>query len=116
MNIFKNNDEITMVPKQTLAFDEDDTVKTFTMNVRGLLHTIVMKVANFTNVVTATLTIANSNSDDIYDSTAKAKNATYVLNELLDKVPLVGDHTVTVTLSGAAGGTGGDVEVTLYVK
>lgn len=115
MDIAKDRNELILLPLQTLSFDEDDTVKSFDIDGRGLIHTIVMTVPNFTNVVTATLTVTNQDGVEIYNSTAKAKNATYALTQLWDKVPIVGFNTVKVTLSGAAGGTGGDVTVSVYM-
>lgn len=108
--------EMLRLPTQTLAFGATGTTKTFTFSHRGKLHTAIMKVPTFTNSVTATLSITNSDDIEIYNSTAKNMSLTHVLNELSSKVPLVGDHTVTVTLSGVAGGDGGNVELSFYLE
>ena len=115
MDIAKDRNELILLPLQTLAFGATGTTQSFALNGRGLIHSIVLVVPNFTNAVTATLTITNQDGVEIYNSTAKARNATYALTQLWDKVPIVGSNTVTVTLSGVAGGTGGDVTVSIYM-
>ncbi len=97
---------------QTLTFGATGTEKSFTLSVNGEAQHIRFVVPNFTNAVTATLTVHDEGGYEVYNSTAKAKNASYWLSPV--QVPLTGYNTVKVTLSGNAGGTGGDVVVVLY--
>ena len=100
--------------KQILTFSATDTTKSFIINRSGEIPFIRMLVPNFTNVVTATLTVENGDGDEIWNSGAKAKNATYLMQM---SIPIATEtNTVKVTLSGAAGGTGGDVLVTVYLE
>lgn len=106
------------VPLITLSFGAADTDKTsgaISQNEgvhQGKLSHIKIVVPNFTNAVTATLQILDSDNDAIFSQALIAKNATTMIEE--KSIPLVEKEKVKVTLTGAPGGTGGDVTVRLY--
>ena len=79
----------------------------------------ILKIANYTNVVTVTMSITDPDSLEIYNSGAKARNATYQIypqsTNMAPGLPLCGAITVTLTCSGDPGGTGGDINFTPYL-
>lgn len=99
--------------KDAHEFAATGTEKTALVNEAGLINSIILVVPNFTNVITATLTIHDEDGNELYNSTAKAKNATYVITGLA--VPVHYGFSSKVTLSGNAGGSGGTVSVALFV-
>jgi len=101
-----------MTPVQTEAIGASATVASFTIKAWALTHTILLKLPDWTNAVTATISIDNPNGDEIYSNDTLARNTTHVMAVVK---PLAGTNTVKVTLSGVPGGTGGDVETTLYL-
>lgn len=96
---------------RTFSFGGTGTELTSSISVNGEIQHIRFVVPNFTNNVTATLSVLDD-TYEVYNSTEKAKNASYWLSPL--QVPLTGYNKIKVTLSGNAGGTGGDVIVILY--
>ena len=98
---------------QTISIASDKTVGNFTICAWALTHTIVVVLPDWTNSVTATLSIENDDSNEIYSVASLAKDSTHVI--AVEK-PLVGTNTVIITLSGVPGGTGGDTETTLYLQ
>ena len=104
--------EIWKSPRQPLSFGDSDTLKSFTIQVNGVVSRIILEIPDWTNAPNTTLTIENSDGKEIYNSGAKTENQT--LNLKTD-VEVVGENTVKVALSGAPGGAGGDVYVTLYL-
>jgi hypothetical protein len=97
----------------SLVFDEDDLVKTSAIAYNGPVKHLHLVLPNFTNVVTATVTLVDASGRVLWTSAAKAKNASYNLE--VDVATTWADQLVdstmlwTVTLSGAAGGAGGTV-------
>ena len=85
----------------------------FTIDATALTHTIVCFLPNWTNAVTGQLTITNSDGREIYASVnTLAKNTVHILATVK---PLVGTNTVTITLSGVPGGTGGTTATSIYL-
>lgn len=86
----------------------------------GFIKNLIIKVPDFTNVVTATVQILDDDGDILYDSGAKAKNAIYSLGNIaaaeLGEIPVSYNYTVSVVISGVAGGTGGTVTVKAYIE
>lgn len=75
---------------------------------------IVMELPNFTNGITVKLEVKDPDGTVLYDTGAKNENANY--NFLVD-IPFSGETlTLALTLSGAAGGTGGDVVLKIYAE
>ena len=104
-----------------ITFGATDTTGTYKITeCNGFIHNMIIKVPNFTNAVTATIQILDDDGDELYNSGAKAKNATYPLGGIaaaeLGDVPLSYNYTCVVTLSGAPGGSGGTTTVKMYVK
>jgi len=95
------------------TFAATGTTKSWTFVAQALTHTIVVVVPAFTNAITTVLSITNSDGNEIYASSALAKSTTHVIAA---EKPLVGSHTVTHTLSGDAGGSGGIVKTTFYLQ
>jgi hypothetical protein len=113
----------------TFAFGATDTVIKQRLEVNGFIKAISIKTPNFTNSVTATVTIddplnsipsfgpinlftksgiaSNTNSPIVGDDITAADTG---------EVPADFPYTATVTLSGAPGGTGGVVLLALYLK
>ena len=100
----------------TLSFGASDTTKTSDVTGTvggGLVHTLVVVLPDWTNAVTATVTIVNQYSESLYSSSALAENDTYVLK--LD-CPISDAMDWKVTLSGAPGGSGGNVTLRPYIQ
>lgn len=117
INISANETTAVTTKSPRLEFEfEDTTTGTVTYNFSGLahLHTIIMEVDDFTNVVTAEFKILNDNSDELYASGEKTKGDTYLIT--LDRILAESNGTLQVQLSGAAGGTGGSVYITIYCE
>lgn len=103
-----------------LAFDADDLTKDQEITLEGLLKHVYVAVPNWTNAVTVNLKIKDASGRVFYTSKELARNAVYNLETLLDAAGLswldqvlTSATTLTVTLSGAAGGSGGTVAVKL---
>jgi len=99
--------------EDTQSFAATGTTKSWTLTANALTHTIIVDVPDFTNGITVTLSITNSDSHEIYASAALAENTLHVIKA---EVPLVGANTILLTLSGVAGGSGGDVKTTFYLQ
>jgi len=94
--------------KYTLSFGSSDTSKSKSVSFIGKIEQIHLRVPNWTNTVTGTLTIEDVDGYEIYNSGAKDQNANYNI----DREQLVpANSKVIFTLSGAPGGSGGDVVV-----
>lgn len=106
------HDKLVKTKKEVVAIAAGATVGSFTLLMSALTHTIVLILPNWTNAVTATISIENSDGDEIYSNSGLAENQTHVI--VVEK-PLVGLNTVKITLSGVPGGAGGDTETTLYL-
>lgn len=99
--------------KHTFTYDATTTTATAnTVNESAFVRSIAVVVPNFTNAITVTLSIKDKDGYEVISKAAIAKNATTVF--LKEEVPVYYDSTLTITLSGAAGGTGGTVAVVLY--
>lgn|SRR5574337_675453 len=98
--------------KGSTTFDAVVADKTFGIYVNGYVTDFAVVVPNFTNVITATLTIEDEDGIVLYTKSAIAKNATTVQNGIF--VPVGKNYIGRIVLSGAAGGTGGTVTVKLY--
>jgi hypothetical protein len=97
-----------------LTFGATGTTNTAKLYENGYVTAYVMTVANFTNVVTATLSIQDDDGDTIYTGSAHAKGATHLVASL--NIPVDRNYTATITLSGDAGGSGGNVVLKLFTE
>jgi len=82
----------------------------------GFLVALAIAVPDFTNSITVTAAVTDSDDLELYSKAAIAKNATEMIHFENDYCPVYGETTVTLTLSGVAGGSGGSVTVTPIVK
>lgn len=92
---------VRRIPK-SFVFDHDDLVKSAAANMEGKIYQIHLRVPDFVNVVTATLTLEDEDGYEVYNSGAKAKGANYNLYPDPPQL-LAGNFTMKVTLSGAHG-------------
>jgi hypothetical protein len=103
-----------------LAFGASDTSKTFTIKgLRGTLDAILYEQFNSTNNSTGTVAITDPDSNSLFSKSSLADGAATMIQVRLSEgksVPFDGtNRTLTVTLSGAPGGSGGTIYVTLWV-
>jgi len=98
--------------KVELAFGATDTSKTAGLYLDGRLFNLHVRVPDFTNAVTAKVSVLDADDYAYYESGDLAKGQ----NHNIDKeLALAGEGAkVKVTLSGAPGGEGGTVVVALY--
>ena len=100
---------IVKVPQITLTVAADGTSDSDTLNpINGRVTNMVLVIPDWTNTVTATLTITDADSADIFTEASLAQDSTHIFDQLWDKIPISGAYTVTVTLSGVPGAGGGD--------
>ena len=105
------HDKLVMTTPKTVAIAADATVGSFTILANALTHTIVLKIPTYTNAETATISIENSNGDEIYTNGTLAKNTTHPIPV---SMPLVGENTVKITLTGVPGDAI-EPETTIYL-
>lgn len=86
----------------------------------GFIKNLIIVVPNYTNTITTTVQILDDDGVVLYDSGAKAQNASYPLGGIgaaeVGAIPISYNYTVSVVISGVAGGTGGTVQVRMYVE
>ena len=99
--------------ENTSSFGATGTTDSWTLVAQALTHTIVVNIPNFTNAVNTVLSITNEDGHEVYASPSMTENGLHILKA---EVPLVRSHTVTLTISGVAGGTGGDVGTSFYLQ
>jgi hypothetical protein len=100
----------------SFVFAATGTTATATIHENGYLTDYILVAPNFTNSVTSTLSIADDSTSPvtIWTGDAKNENATSVVNSL--SVPVDRGFTITCTISGVAGGTGGTVTTHLFIQ
>ena len=91
------------------------TFDTTVSKYEGVITRYILELPNYTNTVTTTLSILDPNGVTIYSGAAHAQNANYSIpvDVELDSSQ---DYTVRLTLSGAAGGSGGTAYFTFYIR
>lgn len=103
----------------TSVFGAADTVKTFTVETSALLLGLKPNIPNWTNIVTLTIALTEADGATLFSEAAIVRDTKAHIVPVYDSVnwaiPLDGIITVTLTLSGAPGGTGGNVVTTLYL-
>ena len=100
--------------KNVFEFADTGTNIQQTVQESGFVRALVVNTPNFTNNVTSTITIKDSDSYILYVSNALIKNDEIrIANQ---EIPLDYNYTIDVDISEAAGGSGGDVSVMLYIK
>lgn len=97
--------------KFTLALGAAETSKSVDFIREGEINGLFVRVPNFTNAVTATISVLDADGYEFVVSSALARNADHRVSAAW---PLPGAQTLKVTLSGAPGGSGGSVIVVGY--
>lgn len=113
MTAYMVKEDLIKTVENLQVFADTGTTKSWEVYANALTHTIIVVVPAFTNAITVVLSITNSDSNEIYASGSLAKGTTHII---ASEKPLIGKHTMLLTLSGAAGGTGGTVKTTLYLQ
>ncbi|MCL4502086.1 MAG: hypothetical protein M1438_09545 [Deltaproteobacteria bacterium] len=109
----KAQNQTVQITSHEFVFGAADTGKTAAIAYNGSVSHLHLVVPDFTNVVTATVTLVDASGRVLWTSAAKAKNASYNLDDLSSGILVEQfvDHSLSwvVTLSGAPGGDGGTV-------
>jgi hypothetical protein len=103
-------------PTQSLTFGAADTVKSFDISANGALHSAVVEVPDWTNAVTLVLSVEDEEGTEVYNSPALSDNAIQKIIAHSEAVGFDGIYTVKLTLSGAPGGSGGTVKLTMLME
>lgn len=105
-----------------LEFSKTDTSKTAaidpTLGIAGEVVKIVVILPNWTNTVTARVTMNNADSKEIFLQTALDQNDEYDITLIPNECIVMGQdgEEWQVTLSGAPGGDGGKVTLYAYME
>jgi hypothetical protein len=97
-----------------LALGAADTQKSIPVYLTGKLHHLHVRVPNFTNAVTVTVSVADPDGYVYLSEAGLAKDQNHNIVFSKELLLLGEGNTVQVTLSGAPGGAGGTVVVALY--
>ena len=118
VNLIKARNQIVKLALHNLVIGAAETSKISAITYNGVVKHLHMVVPNFTNVVTATLTLVDASGRELWLGPAKDKNASYNL-EIPAEILWAGDQLVDstllwkITLSGVPGGAGGTVVLVL---
>ena len=107
---------IVVTEPRAMAIGAAATTNSFTLRAVATVHSLSVKLPNYTNTITGTLSITDANSFEIYSKATIAKNATTHICNLDDVIALDGLYTVLLTLSGVPGGSGGTAYVVFWLK
>lgn len=106
--------------KNTFPFAATGTAITQNVNEEGFCRMLVVDVPNFTNAITVTVSVLDTDNYVLWTKAAIAKNAVARVDALttpaLGDVPFGYGYKIKVELSGVAGGAGGDVKVICFVE
>jgi len=105
--------------KTMFTYTDATTTHTETMMENGFVEMVNVAMPNFTNAITATVTVKDTDGYIVWNKATIVENATTLYGNGPDaagtgRFPIDYGYTVTVLLSGAAGGTGGTVAVAFY--
>jgi hypothetical protein len=106
-----------MIPQRiTLKFAATGTDLTGDIFNNGIINSIILVVPNFTNAITLSqIDIYDEDGDVIYtNSTGWTKNASHLLSGL--SIPSAEGFSIKATISGAAGGSGGNLVIKTYTE
>lgn len=99
----------------TCVYGSTDTDKTFSATVPHVnteSRVLVVDVPNFTNSVTVTVYYKSDGGKTMYQQASIPKNA---VTPVPLNLPLIDDLSIQCVLSGAPGGSGGTINLYLYV-
>ena len=99
--------------KQSFSFAASGTTLSRPVCVSGIMTHYTLVCPNFTNAVTTTLSVEDSDGVTIWTGNANNESGTYLVSGL--SVPVDYGFTLTATLSGAAGAGGGMVVAAMFV-
>lgn len=99
--------------KQNFPFAATGTTLSLPISVNGVMTHYTLVCPNFTNPVTTTLSIKDSDGVTIWTGNAHNENGTYLVSGL--SVPVDHGFTLVATLSGVAGTGGGTVVAAMFV-
>ncbi len=88
--------------------DVNDVVQSVSVN--GIIQKVILTIPDFTNGITGQVLIRDNEDRTIFDSGEQAKNASYAFS-LAE--PVTGTIDVVIGISGAAGGSGGSIIVSM---
>ena len=79
---------------------------------------MIVTLPNWSNDVTAVVSLINADSKEIFKSSSLNRDEEYDITLARNECILLGDggEKMKVTLSGVPGGTGGTAKVTMYVE
>ncbi len=109
----KLKNRLAKTKRTPIAFVSGETEESFTMKASATIKRVILEMPAFANaVVTGAIKIENSDGVAVYEKTGMAEDETHVrtTNE-----SMVGENTVTVTLSEDPLGSG-TCYVTLYLE
>lgn len=103
------------------TFDATETVKSVKLSNNGFIKFLVFDLPNFTNAITGVVTILDKDGYTLYTSGSLAENAIATAGASIGAavtggIPVDYNYTMILTLSGAAGGTGGTAVVKAYIQ
>lgn len=104
---------VTKSPRKGVAIAATGTSFTFTLQGRGVITRYLLECFDSSGDRTRTLSLVDENSKTIFSGAAHADNASY---SVPTDIEIDGKYTVTLTLSGAAGGSGGTDYVTFWLR
>lgn len=110
------NSKVFSTRAEAIVFTALDETGSFTIKANAKVHSLSVKMPDWTNDVTGTLTITNVHSYELYSKSAIAEDHTTHVYNLAQEVALDGLHTVKLTLSGVPGGVGGTAHVVLWLE
>jgi len=107
---------IVVTEPRAMTIASGATTNSFTLRATATVHSLSVKLPNYTAAVTGTLSITDANSYEVYSKASIAKNGTTHVYNLDDVIALDGVYTVLLTLSGDPTGTGGTAYVVFWLK
>lgn len=106
----------------SFVFGASDTSKTSAINhvlgIKGEVVKLVVTLPDWTNTVTAIVSMNNEDSKEVFESSSLAQNDDYDITLNRYECIILGqeDEEWKVTLSGVPGGSGGTVTISAYVR
>ncbi len=88
------------------------------LGIKGEVAKLIIKLPNWTNAVTAVVSMNNSDGDEIFADDPRARDDDYAVTLDRNECIILGqtDEEWKITLSGVPGGTGGTATVVVYVE
>ncbi len=113
VKLIADQGRVTKSPRIPIAIAASGTSFTFTLLGRGVITRYLLECFDSSGDRTRTLSFVDENSKTIWTGAAHADNDSY---SVPCDIEIDGKYTGTLTLSGAAGGTGGTDRLTLWMR